>query len=97
MKNLLLFIIPAIATWACSSPCENYYEAELTCKEAAGVEVEDDSEEVLALCEDDDGTNDKIYECMTDAYGRSDCSTQEGLVKAAANSLECTSSSDTAN
>ena len=97
MKIHSQIVVLTIFTWACSTPCEKFYDAQQTCKKEAGVDVEDLAEEAKEACSEDDGTNDELYECQADAYRQSDCSTEDGLVRAAASASKCTSGPDTAN
>ena len=85
MKKFISLAILAGTMMACSSPCEKYVDAAASCAEEAGSDVEDTE----GVCEDDDGANDELYECMADAYGSADCSTDEGALEAAFSALEC--------
>jgi hypothetical protein len=86
MKKFISLAILAGGMIACASPCEKAYDATASCLEEAGQTVDGDAE---SECANDDGSNDEMYECMADAYGNADCSTDAGAVAAAFSALEC--------
>lgn len=73
--------------FACSSPCEKAYDAASLCYEEAGADMTTPNAE--DACEEDDGSNDEIFECMAEVYTSGDCTTDDGLLDAALSAAEC--------
>ena len=66
-KFISLFVVAGLV--ACGSPCEKAADATTACLDEAGIEYEETSS-----CEEDDGSNDELFECVADAYSVADCS-----------------------
>ena len=81
-KFISLFVVAGLV--ACGSPCEKAADATTACLDEAGIEYEETSS-----CEEDDGSNDELFECVSEAYTAADCSTEEGALAATLVAATC--------
>ncbi len=90
MKRIVMISAAFLALAACKSPCEQAEKAFDACVEESGVSVEDSEEDTCSDAKDED---DDLYDCIADAFGDADCSTEDGFMEAAVAASECSGES----